>query len=204
MGKCPKTCSTQENRRRVSRESSVDSYTSEKNRDMVTGSNPNRMVPEFLTGRPMQSREPLQHQKSNNDESQDPVLPVQESKSRTTPTDPIYCLAEVLVGMHNRPSSQTLMLRPVSTTRLMFDGKPEKFELFGDFFHTMIKMQHEMTGAMKINYFHSLLRKNALQLFRNINTANTQTLEDILVVFHRKYVKPESQATAKHKRHRFP
>ena len=38
--------------------------------------------------------------------------------------------------------------------------------------------------------------------FRNINTANRQTLEDILAVFRRKYVKPESQATAKHKWHR--
>ena len=59
-----------------------------------------------------------------------------------------------------------------------------------------------MTEAMKINHFHSLLRKNALQTFRNINTANRQTLEDILAVFRRKYVKPESQATAKHKWHR--
>ena len=75
----------------------------------------------------------------------------------------------------------------------------EKFELFEDLFHTMIKMQSDMTEAMKINHFHSLLRKNALQTFRNINSANRQTLEDILAVFRRKYVKPESQATAKHK-----
>ena len=66
----------------------------------------------------------------------------------------------------------------------------------------MIKMQPDMTETMKVNHFHSLLRKNALQTFRNINTANRQTLEDILAVFRRKYVKPESQATAKHKWHR--
>ena len=35
----------------------------------------------------------------------------------------------------------------------------------------------------------------------NNNTANRQTLEDVLVIFRRKYVKPESQATAKHKWH---
>ena len=58
-----------------------------------------------------------------------------------------------------------------------------------------------MTETMKINHFHSLLRKNTLQTFRNINSANRQTLEDILAVFRRKYVKPESQATAKHKWH---
>ena len=55
---------------------------------------------------------------------------------------------------------------------------------------------------MKINHFLSLLRKNALQTFRNISTANRKTLEDVLVIFRRKYVKPESQATAKHKWHR--
>ena len=59
-----------------------------------------------------------------------------------------------------------------------------------------------MTEQMKINHFHSLLREGALQTFRNINSTNRQTLEDVLVIFRRKYVKPESQATAKHKWHR--
>ena len=199
----PKTCYTQENSRLRSTESSVDSYTDEQNCDMVTGANLTpHMVPEFLTGRPMQYREPLQRQNSNADESLDHSPQVQEPASQTTPSDPINRLAEVLVGMNNRPSAQTLMVRPVSTTTLTFDGKSEKFELFEDLFHTMIKMQPDMTETMKINHFQSLLRKNALQTFRNINTANRQTLEDILAVFRQKYVKPESQATAKHKWHR--
>ena len=104
--------------------------------------------------------------------------------------------------MNNRPSAQILMVHPVSTTTLRFDGKLENFELSEDRFHSMIKMQPEMTETMKINHFHSLLRENALQTFSNINTANRQTLEDILAVFRRKYVKPESQATTKHKWHR--
>ena len=66
----------------------------------------------------------------------------------------------------------------------------------------MIKMQPEKSEQMKINHFYSLLKKNALQTFRNISTANRQTLEDVLVVFRRKYVKSESQETAKHKWHR--
>ena len=198
-----RTCFTQENNRLRSRESSIESDNGEQNRDMVTGANPTpHMVPEFLTGRPMQSRDPLQRQNSNNDESQDTIPQVSEATTPTTSSDPINRLAEVLVGMNNRPSAQTLMVRPVSTTTLTFDGKSEKFELFEDLFHTMIKMQPDMTETMKINHFHSLLRKNALQTFRNINTANRQTLEDILAVFRRKYVKPESQATAKHKWHR--
>ena len=84
---------------------------------------------------------------------------------------------------------------------MTFDGKSEIFVLFEDLFHTVIKMQPEMSEQMKINYFHSLLRKNALQIFRNISTANRQTLEDVLFLFKRKYVKPESQATANHKEH---
>ena len=63
-------------------------------------------------------------------------------------------------------------------------------------------MQPEMTESMKINHFNSLLRKKALQTFRNINSANRQTLEDVQAVFGRKYVKPESQTTAKHKWHK--
>ena len=59
-----------------------------------------------------------------------------------------------------------------------------------------------MTEQMKISHFHSLLRKGALQTFRNMNSINRQTLEDVLVIVRRKYVKPESEATAKHKWHR--
>ena len=59
----PKTCFMHENSRQLSRQNSGDSNYSEQNRDMVTGANPTpHMVPEFLTGRPMQSCEPLQRQ----------------------------------------------------------------------------------------------------------------------------------------------
>ena len=94
------------------------------------------------------------------------------------------------------------MLKPVSTNTLIFDGKNEKFELFEDLFHTMLKMQPEMTEPMKTNHFHAHLRKEALQTFRNISAVNKKTLDDALIVFQRKYVKPESQATAKHKWHK--
>ena len=171
----------QENCRQMSRQSSVDSVGSEQNYDMVTRANLTpHMVPEFLTGQPMQSRESLQRQNFHVAESRDHILQAQEPTGQTTPSDPINRLAEVLVGMNNRPSAQTLMVRPVSTTTLTFDGKSEKFELFEDLFHTMIEMQLDMTETVKMNHFHSLLRKNALQTFRNINTASRQTLEDIL------------------------
>ena len=90
------------------------------------------------------------------------------------------------------------MLKPVSTNTLIFDGKNEKFELFEDLFHTLLRMQPEMTEAVKINHFHAHLRKEALQTFRKTSASNNKTLDDVLIVFRGKYVKPESQTTAQH------
>ena len=134
--------------------------------------------------------------------SQDNSHYVQETTGPNATFGLLTRLADVLVGMNTKQSPQTLMVRPVSTTTLTFDGKSEKIELFEDLFHTMVKMQPEMIETMKINHFYSLLRKSALQTFRNIKPANRQTLEEVLAVFRRKYVKPESQATAKHRWHK--
>ena len=167
---------------------------------MVTGANEAQQpIPEFLTGR-IHSIPNLERQQSNHNVSLDTTLPAPEPEVTEPPQDPLNRLADVLVNLQNKP--QTMTIRPVQTTPMTFDGKSEKFELFEDFFYTMIKMQPVMTEQMKINHFHSLLRKGALQTFRNINSINRQTLEDVLIKFRRKYVKPESQATAKHKWHR--
>ena len=168
--------------------------------DMVTGANEaQKQIPEFLIGR-IHSILNLERQQSNHNVSLDTTLlaPVQEDPE--TPQDPLNRLADVLVNLQNKP--QTMTIQPVQTTPMTFDGKGENIELSEDLFHTMIKMQPAMTEQMKINHFHSLLRRGALQTFRNINSTNRQTLEDVLVIFRRKYVKPESQATAKHRWHR--
>ena len=168
---------------------------------MVTGANEaEQTIPaEILTGR-IHSIPNLERQQSNHNVSLDTTLPVPEQEVPETPQDPLNRLADVLVNLQKKP--QTMTIRPVQTTPMTFDGKSEKFELFEDLFHTMIKMQPAMTEQMKINHFHSRLRKGALWTFRNINSINRQTLEDVLVIFRRKYVKPKSQATAKHKWHR--
>ena len=80
-----------------------------------------------------------------------------------------------------------------------FDGKSEKFELFEDLLQTSLKIHNQLTQEDKINYFHSLMRGDALQTFKNITTPNRENLGEILTVFRRKYVKPQSKATAKHK-----
>ena len=100
-GNRSRKCFMQENNRHMSSQSSGDSISSEKSRDMVTGAKLTpHMVLQFLTGRPMQPRD------------------------------------LVLVGMSNRPSAQTLMVLPVSTTTLTFDGKSEKFANFLKIFFT--------------------------------------------------------------------
>ena len=80
-----------------------------------------------------------------------------------------------------------------------FDGKSEKIELFEDLWQTSLKIHNESTEDDRINYFHSLMRGNALQTFRNNNSPTRENLGEILAVFRRKYVKPQSMATAKHK-----
>ena len=139
---------------------------------------------------------------SYDDLNLDTTVPAQDKPAPVVEPDPISRLADVLASMQNLPAAQQLTLRPVTSKTMTFDCKSEKFELIEDLFHTIIKMQPEMSEQMKTNHFHKLLRKNALQTFRNIRTAKRQTLEDVLVIFRRKYVKSKSQATAKHKWHR--
>ena len=43
------------------------------------------------------------------------------------------------------------------------------------------------------------MRGDALQTFENITSHNRENLGEILTVFRRKYVKPQSMAMAKHK-----
>ena len=176
---------------------------------MVTGQSvQTNQFPEFLTGRIHTPRNPsaLQYQNLSTQVSQDNNLPVVErtpTNQNLDANNSINLLADAIAGIttQQRPQAAT-MLKPVSTNTLIFDGKNEKFELFEDLFHTMLKMQPEMTEAIKINHFHAHLRNQALQTFRNISALNKKTLDDVLIVFRRKYVKPESQATAKHKWHK--
>ena len=180
------------------RDRPIDGTTNASAYDMVTGENESPIdVPEFLTGR-MPSRSHLHRSHDDLNPLLDMTIPAQETTVAALERDPINRLADVLTSMQNRPTAQQLTIRPVNSNTMTFDGKCEKFELFEDLFHTMIKMQPDVSEQMKINHFHSLLSKNALQTC----TANRQTLEDVLLIFRQKYVKPESQATAKHKWHR--
>ena len=115
------------------------------------------------------------------------------------PLDPVNQIALAIEKLANKNSPQSLF-HPKNT--LTFNGKNEKnekFEYFEDLFHTTLRMQPNLTEEMKINYFHAHLRGLALKTFKNIQRTPNTTLDDILKVFRRKYVKPESSASAKHR-----
>ena len=115
------------------------------------------------------------------------------------PLDPVNQIAQAIEKLANKNPQQSLF-HPKNT--LTFNGKyekNEKFEYFEDLFHTTLRMQSNLTDEMKINHFHAHLRGLALKTFKNIRRTPSTTLEDILKVFRRKYMKPESSASAKHR-----
>ena len=80
-----------------------------------------------------------------------------------------------------------------------FDGKSKKFDMFEDLFQLSLKIHNQLTEEDKINYFHSLMRGDALQTFKNITSPNREKLGELLTKFRKKYVKAQSMATAKPK-----
>ena len=62
------------------------------------------------------------------------------------------------------------LFQPTTKNTLIFDEKNEKFELVGDLYQSVPKLQHENSEAIKNNHFLSHLRKEALQTFRNMTT----------------------------------
>ena len=102
-------------------------------------------------------------------------------------------------NFHNNIKKISKLPTSLTTTMPTFDGKSEKFELFEDLFQTSLKIHIELTENDRINYFHCPMRGDALQTSKNINGPTRESLGEILAVFRRKYVKPQSMATAKHK-----
>ena len=140
---------------------------------------------------------PLHRQSSNNKTTtHDEHLIAEPLNIQQDPVNQIAMAIEKRASCNSQPS----LFHPKNT--LTFNGKlekNEKFEYFEDLFHTTLRMQPALTEEMKINHFHAHLRGLALKTFKNIERTPTTTLEDILVVFRRKNVKPESSAFAKHR-----
>ena len=102
-------------------------------------------------------------------------------------------------NLNNNISRISKLPKSLTTTVPTFDGKSEKLELFEDLFQTSLRIHNQLTEEDKTYYYHSLFRGDALQTFKNINSPNRENLGEILTVFRRKYVKPQSMATSKHK-----
>ena len=106
-------------------------------------------------------------------------------------------------NFHNNFNRISKMPKSLTTTTPTFDGKSGKFELFEDLFRTSLKIHNQLTEEDRINYFHSLMRGDALQTFKNNNGPTRENLGENLSVFRRKCVKPQSMPTSKHKFQKF-
>ena len=96
------------------------------------------------------------------------------------------------------PSTNLLPMPKALTASLpVFDGKSEKFELFEDLFRNNIKMYPHLTEIQKINYFHSLLRGNALQAYCNLDDTKKDNLEEVITAFKRRFGDFQSSAKAR-------
>ena len=127
-----------------------------------------------------------------------------ENSPATIKADQTLLALQQLANNNNSANHHTNINRisklPKSFTTTMptFDGKSEKFELLEDFFQTSLKKNNELTENDRINYFHCPMRGDALQTFKIINGPTRENLGEILAVFRREYVKPQSMATTKH------
>ena len=99
----------------------------------------------------------------------------------------------------NKNISRTSKLpKSFTTTMPTFDGKSEKFELFGDLFQTSLKIHNQLAEEDK-KTTSTLSCVVMLYKFSKTSLAPREYLGEILTVFRRKYVKPQSRPTAKHK-----
>ena len=132
-----------------------------------------------------------------------------ENTPATIEADQVFLALQQLANnnksanFHNNINTISKLPRSLTTTMPTFDGKTEKFELFEDLFQTSLKIHNQLIEDNRINYFHSLMSGDALQTFKNINGPTRENLEETLASFRRKYVKPQSMATAKRKLQKF-
>ena len=148
-------------------------------RDMVTG-----VHEEVTYCSPSRSSE---RQKKNRSTSQ------QQLRSENTPTtieaDQILLAPQQLANntnsanFHNNINRNSKLPKSLTTRMTTFDGKSEKLELFEDLFQTILKIHNQLTGEDSINYFHSLMRGDALQTFKFINGPSRKNLGEIVAFF---------------------
>ena len=157
--------------------------------DMVTGVQEEiRYCPDMVTG----VQEEIPHCSSGTSSGkQKKVRSTSQPQFRSENTPATTEADQILLALHqlatninsanvNTNSNRISKLpKYLTTTMPTFDGKSEKFELFEDLFQTSLKTHNQLTEEDKINYFHSLMRGDALQTFKNIDSPNRENLTEI-------------------------
>ena len=82
-------------------------------------------------------------------------------------------------NFHKNINRISKLPKSLTTTMPTFDEKSEKFELFEDLFQTSLKIHNELIENDRINYFHCLMRGEALQNFKNINGPIRENLGEL-------------------------
>ena len=86
-------------------------------------------------------------------------------------------------NFHNNINGISRLPKSLTTTMPTADEKSEKFELFEDRFRTRLKIHKQLTEDDSIKYFPSVMRGDALQVFKNNNGPTRENLEELLAVF---------------------
>ena len=86
-------------------------------------------------------------------------------------------------NFHIKLNKISKLPKSLTTTMPTFDGRSEKSELFEDLFQSSLKLHNQLTEEDRSNYFHSLMKGDALQTFKNINGPTRENLGEILTVF---------------------
>ena len=121
-----------------------------------------------------------------------------KARSQSQPTSkerPV--VARTLFATDKIDGTALPMPKALTASLPIFDEKSEKFELFEDLFRNNIKMYPHLTEIQKINYFHSLLRGEALQAFCNIEDTKKDSLDEIMTIFKRRFGDYLSMAKAR-------
>ena len=101
-----------------------------------------------------------------------------ENTPATIEADQIYSAFQHLAtnsnsaNVNNNSNRISKLPKSLTTTMPTFNGKSERVELFEYLFQMSLKIHNQLTEEDKINYFHSLMRGDALQTFKNIGNRN--------------------------------
>ena len=135
-----------------------------------------------------------------NDSTNQPMKRPKQQRASSEQTKDRPSTPKILFAPQPQTFSSTNLLpmpKALTASLPVFDGKSEKFELFEDLFRNNIKMYPHLTEIQKINYFHLLLRGNALQAYCNLDDTKKDNLEEIITAFKRRFGDFQSSAKAR-------